>query len=147
MAQDPPNLTLLIKLLRMTASSNDGEALIAMRKANELLAKFGGDWDTLLRGKVTIIADPFGDLPDVKHEPKAPPVPMPPRQPQPVPKATPPWTAKPPRPQSTTPPQYYSKSSGNWSKAPPPQPQPAYVNPNPRRRRGQKPSIDDLLLP
>lgn len=53
------NLELLIKLLKLTTSSNDGEALLASRKANEVLGKFGGDWEALLRGKVTVIADPF----------------------------------------------------------------------------------------
>lgn len=58
-AADPPNLQLLIKLMKLTASSNDSEALSAIRKANEQLLKFGGDWEKLLLGKVTIIADPF----------------------------------------------------------------------------------------
>ena len=53
------NLELLIKLLKLTASSNDSEALLAMRKAHEVLTKFGGDWEALLHGKVTVIADPF----------------------------------------------------------------------------------------
>ena len=53
------NLELLIKLLKLTASSNDSEALLAMRKAHEVLGKFGGDWEALLHGKVTVIADPF----------------------------------------------------------------------------------------
>lgn len=53
------NLELLIKLLKLTTSSNDGESLSAMRKANQQIEKVGGDWETLLRGKVTIIADPF----------------------------------------------------------------------------------------
>ena len=56
---DPPNLGLLIKLLKMTTSSNDAEALSAIRKANEQLVKFGNDWEPLLRGKVTVIGDPF----------------------------------------------------------------------------------------
>ncbi len=59
MADELPNLTLLIKLLKLTTSSSDAEALSAVRKANEQLLKFGGDWETLLRGKVTIIGDPF----------------------------------------------------------------------------------------
>lgn len=76
------NLDLLIKLLKMTTSSHDGEALVACRKANEILKKFGGDWDALLRGKVTIIEDPFVNVkaPDVR--PQAPP-------PAPAPRAAP----------------------------------------------------------
>lgn len=58
---DMLNLELLIKLLKMTSSSNDGEALIAMRKANEAVARFT-DWDTLLRGKITIVEDPFNSI-------------------------------------------------------------------------------------
>jgi hypothetical protein len=48
MSEELPNLTLLIKLLKMTTSSHDAEALLAIRKANEQLAKFGGDWERLL---------------------------------------------------------------------------------------------------
>jgi hypothetical protein len=59
MAEDLPNLGKLIKLLKMTTSSNDAEALAFLRKANLELAKFGGDWESLLRGKVTVIGDPF----------------------------------------------------------------------------------------
>jgi hypothetical protein len=91
------NLDRLIKMLKMTTSDNDNQALVAMRKSNELLQRCGGDWETLLRGKVTIIGDPFG------HVPKPPPAenghraaPQTPRQPQrrQAPNA-------PPRPQAT----------------------------------------------
>lgn len=60
---DPPNIDLLIKCLGMTKAENDGQALVAIRKANQQLEKFGGSWDALLRGKVTIIGDPFRDIP------------------------------------------------------------------------------------
>jgi len=60
--EDLPNLGKLIKLLKMTTSTNDNEALMFVRKANDELKKFGGDWDTLLRGKVTVIGDPFDGL-------------------------------------------------------------------------------------
>lgn len=57
---DDPRFSTLIKLMKMTTSSNDAEALVAMRKANALLKEsFGGDWEALLRQKVTIINDPF----------------------------------------------------------------------------------------
>jgi hypothetical protein len=46
----------------MTTSSNDGEALTAMRKANELLASAGWDWDKLISGKIRIVEDPFKNL-------------------------------------------------------------------------------------
>jgi hypothetical protein len=77
MSEELPNLTLLIKLLKMTTSSHDAEALLAIRKANEQLAKFGGDWERLLRSRITIIgADPFSAIAEPpKREPKV-------RQPQ-----------------------------------------------------------------
>lgn len=58
-APQAKELTLLIKLLKMTTSAHDSEALAAVRKANEQLKRFGGDWETLLTKNVTIIADPF----------------------------------------------------------------------------------------
>lgn len=74
-SSDLPNLGILIKLLKMTTSSNDGEALNAIRMANHALSKFGGDWERLLRGKVTVIgADPFDKIPD---PPRAAPKPQP----------------------------------------------------------------------
>lgn len=87
---DVVNLDLLIKLLKMTTSSHDAEALLAMRKANEQILKVGGDWETLLRGKVTIIEDPFKNIATPDYEsphrapPKAPapPTPKPPPRPQ-----------------------------------------------------------------
>ena len=84
-----PNLGLLIKLLKMTTSNTDAEALSAMRKANQQLAKFGGDWEALLRGKVTVIGDPFLDMPSPPKteanmaRPAPPPRPTPPPRPQP----------------------------------------------------------------
>lgn len=88
---DLPNLELLIKLLKMTTSSSDGEATVAIRKANEQLAKVGGDWETLLRGKVKIIGDPFGNVAmpqgrDQRYTPKPPPRPAPPAPPKPAPR-------------------------------------------------------------
>jgi hypothetical protein len=76
-------LSMLVKLLKMTTSPQDHEALVAMRKANEQLLKLGGDWEKLLFGKVTIIADPFTNLssPPKAKPPKgeAPPPPRPSR--------------------------------------------------------------------
>jgi hypothetical protein len=103
-----PSLTLLIKLLKMTTSSHDNEALVAMRKANTELLKFGGDWDTLLRGKVTVIGDPFENLrkPDVgaprPPAPHAPPPPPPPPRPQapPPPQRPQAYAHSPQRPQT-----------------------------------------------
>lgn len=39
----------LIKLMMMTQSSNDGEALAAVRKANALLKVSNLDWDSFIR--------------------------------------------------------------------------------------------------
>ena len=61
--KQPPNLDLLIKLMKMTTSATDGEALAAIRFANQLLSKLGGDWEDLLRGKLATI-DPFASLPE-----------------------------------------------------------------------------------
>lgn len=140
-----PSLTLLIKLLKMTTSSHDAEALVACRKANAELQKFGGDWDTLLRGKVTVIGDPFANLhkPDVgATRPPAPQAPPPPRPAPPPPRPQPqPYAAAPPPPQRPRPQQF------------------GYINPQPRPQAAapQKPpraktrfkrgtvTLDDLI--
>jgi len=57
-----PKHVLLLKLLKMTASDNDGEALSAMRKANALLTAAGWDWDRLMSGKIVVIEDPFASI-------------------------------------------------------------------------------------
>lgn len=117
-SEDLPNLSLLIKCLKMTSSTNDAEALLAVRKANEQLKKFGGDWESLLRSHVTIIgADPFANIapPPVsdyarptsraaarpfrtqRPTPAAQPAPPPRPAPSPPP-PSPPWTTPSPRP-------------------------------------------------
>jgi hypothetical protein len=58
----PPKQELLLKLLKMTTSPNDGEALTALRKANSLLTQVGWDWDKLIHSKIRIAADPFANL-------------------------------------------------------------------------------------
>lgn len=94
--KDPPKQDLLAKLLRMTTSANDGEALTAIRKANALLKDNGWDWDKLLQGKIRIAADPFANLgtpynPGTMSKPPSPPRPVhrppppPPRAPTPPP--------------------------------------------------------------
>lgn len=91
-------LTILIKLLKMTTSSHDHEALSAMRLANAQLLKLGTDWDDLISGRVTLVADPFTSVPDLKpsetfttvypsHSPSAPPPKGPPRPAPPRPPA------------------------------------------------------------
>lgn len=65
MTQSNLNLELLIKLMRLTESNQENEALAALRKANEHLKRMKWDWERLLRGKVTVAADPFAGVPDV----------------------------------------------------------------------------------
>lgn len=77
-----PRFELLIKLIKLSTSSNDSEALLAIRKANDIVREhFKGDWEALLRGKITIIADPFFSLkePDFGRRPMH--APVPPRRP------------------------------------------------------------------
>jgi hypothetical protein len=81
-------LSILIKLLKMTTSTHDHEAISAMRLANAQVLKLGTDWEDLLYGKVTLVADPFTSIPDVTPAP--PPAssvstPTPPRRPPPPP--------------------------------------------------------------
>lgn len=89
----------LLKLLRLTTSHTDGEALAAIRKANEWLLSKGLDWDKLLSGTVTIMADPFTEVPaptpDPIHSSRTPHVPPTPQRPQ-APPAPPRPTAPPP---------------------------------------------------
>src|SRR5215475_9668047 len=61
---DDLNIQMLIKLLRMTESSHDGEALNSIRMANALLNKHNANWDEVLRGKVPMVDhDPFAKAP------------------------------------------------------------------------------------
>jgi len=100
---DLPNLGKLIKLMQLTKSSMDGEALSAIRMANRELDKFGGDWETLLRGKVTVIGDPFAGLATPPPQRNAPPV----RKPTPPPPPMQTWPKHPPvKPQPQPAPQF-----------------------------------------
>lgn len=108
---DVETLSLLIKMMGMTTAAEDPIALMAIRKANEHLKKLGTDWDELLRGKITVIGDPFKGLQNPLAEGKEGPryghgasVPQ-----RPAPAA--------PRPAP-----------------PPPQPRPAYQPPPPKQR-------------
>lgn len=62
MTEELPKQELLLKLLKMTTSSNDGECLTAIRKANALLLSSAWDWDMLIHAKIRIIEDPFKNL-------------------------------------------------------------------------------------
>lgn len=46
------DVTRLEKLLNMTTSANDGEALSAMRRANEYVASLGLRWKQVINGEV-----------------------------------------------------------------------------------------------
>lgn len=65
--QDPatlPKEQLLLKLLKMTTVQEDTVALVAIRKANELLASAGWDWDKLISGKIKVVENPFKNMPN-----------------------------------------------------------------------------------
>lgn len=83
-------LETFIKVILMTGSDSDGEALAAIRRANSMLRAANTNWDALLRGKVTVVADPFTSIEvprnNASQRPAAPPPPPPP----PPPRATPP---------------------------------------------------------
>jgi hypothetical protein len=111
-----PKQELLIKLMNMTSSSNDGEALSAVRKANELLLANKWSWEKLVHSKIKVIADPFVNTPKV--EPGRPVNGRMSTPDQPVPRDN----------------QRYQ----NFSPAPPPRPQPAApprptIFPSPKR--------------
>lgn len=99
---NPPKQDLLLKMLRMTESDNDGQALVAIRKANKLLQDNGWSWEKLIHAKITVVEDPFAGRqsydPFVRDKnnnvppPAAPPPPRPqrtPPRPQPAPAAQP----------------------------------------------------------
>jgi len=58
-----------IKLMMMTTSDHEQEALVALRKANAYLAGMNRNWEEVLRGKVTIVGGTT-QRPDnfVKHD-------------------------------------------------------------------------------
>lgn len=103
---DEPFLPLLIKVMGLTTSDNDGTSLVAIRKANMLLSKHNTSWEMLLLGKVKIIADPFTSMPNIpssNRDVRAP-RPTPPPRPQAPPPPPPPRYAAPPPPPRYTPP-------------------------------------------
>jgi len=104
--EEIPKQELLIKLLKMSTSPQDGEALTAIRKANDLLRSAGWDWEKPVQGKIKVIGDPFKNIQEPVKPANAPPPPMaypkppPPPQgrpvhPQPRPAAPPPPPPKP----------------------------------------------------
>lgn len=94
--QDLSKLDLLVKVMKMTGAE-DNIALVAIRKANSMLAAEGWDWEKLLRGKVVVIGDPFERVPTppTNNQFRSSTPPPAPARPQPRTYAPPP----PPRPQ------------------------------------------------
>lgn len=92
-AQNIPKHELLLKILNMTTSDNDNTALVAIRKANQILNEAGWTWEKLLAGKIKVIGDPFAQVakPPVRDytPPNPPSYPTRP-QPKPKPQYTPP---------------------------------------------------------
>jgi hypothetical protein len=98
MTQELPKQELLLKLLGLSTSANDAEALSAIRKANELMARSGWTWEMLLHEKIKIIPNPFTgvgdpriDRPETSQTPSKypPPYAPPPRPPQTPPRPDP----------------------------------------------------------
>jgi hypothetical protein len=48
------NRELFTKLMQMTESSNDGEALTAIRKANVMLKEHGHNWETFVNNRIIV---------------------------------------------------------------------------------------------
>jgi hypothetical protein len=115
---NPPKQDLLLKMLRMTESDNDGQALVAIRKANKLLQDNGWSWEKLIHAKITVVEDPFGKQ---SHDPfaNAYKAPMPNAPPPPRPQRTP------PRPQPAPAAQPYRAPPS----PPPPPPKPSKIFP------------------
>lgn len=121
MSEELPKQELLTKLLKMTASPNDGEALTAMRKANSLLSAAGWDWDKLIAGKIVVVGDPFASIKD----------PTPPKS-----NGADHWApSAPPRPPNSRFTTQSAASAAPQRAAPPPPP------PRPRQPYSSKPNI------
>lgn len=85
------DLTLLIKMMKMTTATEDTVALVALRKANDFIRnKLSSDWESILTGKVTIIEDPFKSINIPRQYSPPPPRPKPQPRPQPAPPPPPP---------------------------------------------------------
>lgn len=55
---DTPDYVMFLKLMNLTTSSFDNEALSAIRMANAVLARTNQTWDDLLHNKIVMIAPP-----------------------------------------------------------------------------------------
>jgi hypothetical protein len=122
------DVSLLIKCMGMTSSDNDNQILVAIRKANDILARNGVTWDDVLRSKIkiTTIADPFSSINIPKS--KARPAERAPAPPAPAPRSSPP--PRPPKPSNYGSGSYWSPIYGRWIDVPDPTPQPQRSQPN-----------------
>ncbi len=61
MSEEKFELTRLVKLMGMTTSAHDAEALVALRAANREIEKLQKNWTEILTGcvKITVMEDPF----------------------------------------------------------------------------------------
>lgn len=123
--RDPPKQELLLKMLNMTTADNDGQALVAIRKANALLASAGWTWEKLLSGKITVVEDPFSKVAaptaqaprnvEVPVRPFFRPTPTPrPLDPSPPPRPQTPRPSPPPPPQPAKPYSTRTNNYGGW---------------------------------
>ncbi len=51
-----PQLETFTKLMMLTTSNNDAEALTAIRKANAMLASMNNNWQDFIAGKVRLVS-------------------------------------------------------------------------------------------
>lgn len=72
-----PREALLLKCLNMTTVKEDSVAVVAIRQANKILADAGWSWEKLLSAKITVIGDPFANIPAPPQPARA--APPPPR--------------------------------------------------------------------
>jgi len=99
-----PKQDLLLKLLKMTTATNDGECLNAIRKANSVLTSAGWDWDKLIAGKIRVVADPFAGVRAPVNTPHGTYRPTPPPVGAPTPPYAQPYAGMKPAPHSPPPP-------------------------------------------
>jgi len=59
-----PQTEKLLKILKMTTSPNDNEALVAIRKVNEMLKSNNCEWDDIIRQieKYDALVDKYNEL-------------------------------------------------------------------------------------
>ncbi len=59
------SVTTFTKLMMLTTSTNDHEALSALRKANEMLSQSGNNWEEFIEGKVDVELNSGQSVPPV----------------------------------------------------------------------------------